>query len=94
MNEQQADRVWKWTIFIVGTVATTLVGQLVTRLWRRVTGADIPINRLAGSATRRHVIVWIVVSGAAATMTRLCVVRGTAAAWKRKTGRYPRLLGQ
>jgi ABC-type uncharacterized transport system permease subunit len=58
----------------------------------RATGADNPINRIAGSATRRHVVVWVVVSGAAATLARLFVVRGTAAAWKRKTGRYPRLL--
>jgi hypothetical protein len=94
MNEQRSDRAWKVIVPAAGALAGTLATQLVTRVWRRVTGNEVPLYRVAGSATRRHVVLWIVVSGTAAAVGRLLAERSAAAAWKRKTGAYPRPLAR
>jgi hypothetical protein len=94
MNEQRSDQAWKALVPAVGAFAAALMTQLVMRLWRRATGNEVPLYRVAGSATRRHVLLWVVVSGTAAAAGRLLAERTAAAAWKKKTGAYPRLLAQ
>ena len=94
MDEQRSDLMWKVIVPASGAMAGMLVTQLLARVWRTATGNEIPIRRVAGSATRRHVIVWIVVSGIAAATGKLLAERGAAAAWKRKTGAYPRALAE
>jgi Protein of unknown function (DUF4235) len=94
VNEQRSDQAWKVLVPAVGALAAALATQLVMRVWRRATGNEVPLYRVAGSATRRHIVVWVVVSGTTAAAGRLLAERGAAAAWKRKTGEYPRPLAQ
>ncbi len=92
MNDQRSDRVWKAILPAACALAGALATQLVMRVWRTATGDEVPLYRVAGSATRRHVVLWVVLSGTAAAAGRLLAERGAAAAWKRKTGAYPRRL--
>ena len=94
MDERRADWAWKVIVPAAGASAAMLATQLLARVWRRATGNEVPIRRVAGSATRRHVIAWVVVSGIAAAAGKLLAERGAAAAWKRKTGAYPRALAE
>ena len=93
-SEGPSDFAWKASVFVVATVAGIVTGQIVNAVWRGITRTETPLNRVAGSATRRHVIAWLVASGVAGAVARLVAQRCTAAAWKRKTGKYPRLLSQ
>ena len=92
MTEQRSDQAWKVIVPAAGALAGTLATQLVMRAWRTATGNEVPLYRVAGSATRRHVVLWVVLSGTAAAAGRLLAERVAAAAWKRKTGAYPRPL--
>jgi Protein of unknown function (DUF4235) len=92
MTEQRSDQAWKVIVPAACALAGSLATQLVIRAWRKATGNEVPLYRVAGSATRRHVVLWVVLSGTAAAAGRLLAERGAAAAWKRKTGAYPRPL--
>jgi hypothetical protein len=89
MVAQRSDLLWKALALVAGAAAAAVTTRLVGLVWKKVTGADSPLNLVAGETSRRREIVWVVASGVAVALVRLVARRGLARAWRAKTGRYP-----
>jgi hypothetical protein len=92
MPGERSELLWKATALVAGTTAAVGATRLVGLAWKKVTGAEVPLNLVAGETTRRREIVWVVASGISVAFVRLVARRGVARVWRARTGRYPRAL--
>jgi hypothetical protein len=92
MVTQRSDLLWKALALGAGAAAAAGTTRLVGLVWKKVTGAEVPLNLVAGETSRRREIVWVVASGFAVALVRLVARRGLARAWRARTGHYPRPL--
>ena len=89
MPAQRSELLWKATALAAGTAAAVATTRLVGLAWKKATGAEVPLNLVAGETTRRREIVWVVASGVSVAFVRLVARRGLARVWRAETGRYP-----
>ena len=87
-----SDMAWKAVALGAGAASAFVTRKVIRTTWKGVKGSEPPSNPAARSTTWRDAIVWAVASGVALAVTRLIAQRGAAAAWKAKTGSYPRAL--
>jgi len=89
---RKSDLGWKAVALGAGAASAFLTRRLLTVGWRATKGDDPPSNPAARTTSWPDAVGWAVASGVAIAVTRLVAQRGAAAAWKAKTGRYPRAL--
>lgn len=70
-------------------VASFAVRNLLRAGWRTVTDEDPPLNPSSLDTDWNEAIVWTVVTGVTAGLTRLVARRGAAATWRSVTGSLP-----
>ncbi len=85
-----SDMAWKAVALGAGAASAFATRRLIRAAWKSVKGSEPPSNPAARSTTWKDAIGWAVASGIALAVTRLIAQRGAAAAWKAKTGSYPR----
>jgi Protein of unknown function (DUF4235) len=88
----RSDIAWKAVALGVGAASAFVTRKAITAVWKGVKGDDPPSNPAARSTTWSQALVWAVASGVALAVARLVAQRSAAAAWKAKTGGYPRAL--
>lgn len=86
------DLAWKATALAAGGASAFLTRRVFRLAWTGVKGGEPPTNPAAPSTTWHDAIEWAVVSGVGLAVARLVAQWGAAAAWKAKTGSYPRAL--
>ena len=89
---RKSDLGWKAVALGAGAASAFVTRRLLQVGWRATKGGDPPSNPAAKSTTWPDAVGWAVASGVALAVTRLVAQRGAAAAWKKKTGHYPRAL--
>lgn len=86
------DLLWKVVGALSGAMAGMLTRTLLKAGWRKVKGTNPPTNPASPATTWSEAITWAAASGVAMAVMRLVAQRGAAAAWRKKTGAYPRSL--
>jgi hypothetical protein len=86
----RSDISWKVLTLAAGAASAFATRRAVRAVWKGVKRDDPPDNPAAPSTRWPEAIGWAVASGVAMAVVRLLVQRGAAAAWKAKTGEYPR----
>jgi hypothetical protein len=88
----RSDIAWKAVALGAGAASAFVTRKALTAVWKGVKGDEPPSNPAARSTTWPQALIWAVSSGVALAVSRLLAQRGAAAAWKAKTGGYPRAL--
>jgi len=77
---------------LAGGASAFATRRAIRAAWKGVKGGEPPSNPAARSTSWPEAIGWAAASGVALAVARLVAQRGAAAAWKAKTGSYPRAL--
>ena len=88
-GKQRGKALWK----VYGRLSTVVAGVAALRAvnlgWRVVTGRKAPATPENPDVAMVEAIVWAVVSGAAAQLTKIIVTRKAVSYWVRTTGELP-----
>jgi hypothetical protein len=74
----------------IAAAAATLF--MMQKGWESATGRKPPDNPASPHVAWPEAVGWALVTGVTASLARLLAERGSASAWRRATGRYPRTL--
>jgi hypothetical protein len=88
----RSDMAWKALALAVGAASAYTTRRAIAAVWKSVKGSDPPSSPAARSTTWPEALGWTVGTGVAMALARLIAQRGAAAAWKARTGGYPRAL--
>jgi Protein of unknown function (DUF4235) len=88
----RSDIAWKALALAAGGASAYATRRAIGAAWRGVKRDDPPTNPASRRTSWPQALGWAVVSGVAIAIGRLVAQRGAAAAWKAKTGSYPRAL--
>jgi len=88
----RSDIAWKAVTLGTGALSAYATRQALGAVWKNVKGGGPPPNPASRSTSWPEALAWATVSGIAMALGRLLAQRGAAAAWKAKTGGYPRAL--
>lgn len=90
MNSKITDRLL-WLGLGLGSayVASFAVRNLIRAGWRAVKDDDPPLNPASLDTDWGEAVIWTVVTGVTAGLTRLAARRGAAATWRNVKGVHP-----
>jgi hypothetical protein len=93
-GRSKKDLEWKGLAMGAATAAGILTNRLRRLAWIRTKKTEPPANPAARSTTWPDALAWAAASGVALGVAKLVAQRGAAAAWKAKTGGYPKALSE
>ena len=83
---------WKALALAAGAASAFVTRWAIGAAWKSAKDGEPPPDPAARSTAWPTALGWAVTSGVALAVARLVAQRGAAAAWKAKTGEYPRAL--
>ncbi len=91
-KKTRADIAWNVLALAAAALSGLLTRKVIGVAWRGAKKSDPPTNPVARNTGWADALEWVAVSGVALGVARLVAQRGAAAAWKAKTGDYPKPL--